>query len=66
MARIDTFTFRVSKNEKLMLASLAASLQRTQSDAIRLLIREAVNQLETPEIKRQSSNTTGLLNADAN
>lgn len=46
MARYDTFTFRVNKEERQMLETLASRLQRSQSDAVRLLVREAVAQLE--------------------
>lgn len=46
MARYDTFTFRVTKQERQMLERLASHLQRTQSDAVRVLVREAVAQLE--------------------
>ena len=46
MARRDTFSFRVNERERQMLETLAEKLQRTQSDAVRLLVREAVAQLE--------------------
>jgi uncharacterized protein (DUF1778 family) len=45
MARIDTFTLRVNRDERRMLAAVAERLQRTQSDAVRLLIREAAREL---------------------
>lgn len=45
MARLDSFTFRVNQDERQMLEQLSANLQRSQSDAVRLLIREAVKQL---------------------
>ncbi len=45
MARVDTFTFRVNEDERQMLEQLSVNLQRSQSDAVRLLIREAVKQL---------------------
>jgi hypothetical protein len=45
MSRIDTFTFRVNTNERRMLKALAERLQRSQSDAVRLLIREAAREL---------------------
>lgn len=45
MARHETFTFRVDKQEKQMIAQLAGSLNRSQSDALRMIIREAVFQI---------------------
>ena len=47
MARLDTFTFRINQNERHMIEKLAANLQRSRSDSVRLLIREAVTQLNT-------------------
>jgi hypothetical protein len=46
MPRHDTFTFRVNHKEGEMLEKLAERLQRSRSDAVRLLIREAVAQLD--------------------
>ena len=43
--RIDTFAMRLNSKERRMLVSLAERLRRTQSDAVRLLIREAVREL---------------------
>jgi len=45
MARITTFTLRVNAEERRILASLAARLERSQSDAVRVLIREAARDL---------------------
>lgn len=45
MARIDTFTFKVNRDERLLIERLAQRLQRTQSDAMRFLIREAARAL---------------------
>ena len=45
MSRIQTFTFRIDDTERNMLIHLSNTLQRTQSDAVRLLIREAVKEL---------------------
>ncbi len=47
MTRLDTFTFRVDDEERNMIARLSKRLQRTQSDAVRLLVREAFQQLDT-------------------
>ena len=41
MSRISTFTFRLSNDDKLLLTKVAGHLQRTQSDAMRVLIRQA-------------------------
>lgn len=44
--RLDTFAMRVNSEERQMLVALAQRLQRSQSDAVRLLIREATRELE--------------------
>jgi hypothetical protein len=46
MSRIDLFTLRVNDAERRMIALIAERLQRSQSDAVRLLIREAARELE--------------------
>jgi hypothetical protein len=48
MARIGTFTLRVNSHEREALAVLARRLERSQSDALRLLIREVGRCLEQP------------------
>lgn len=53
MARIDTFTLRVNADERRILNALAQRLERTQSDAVRLLIREAARELATDEAKQK-------------
>jgi hypothetical protein len=45
--RNDLFTMRVNETERQMIVAIAVRLQRTQSDAVRLLIREAARELET-------------------
>ena len=47
MARLETFTFRVDDEERKMITRLSKRLQRSQSDSVRLLIREAYQQLDT-------------------
>lgn len=47
MARKTHFTFRINEKEQLMIARLSERLQRSQSDAIRLVIREAAKSLDT-------------------
>jgi hypothetical protein len=44
--RSDMFALRISQSERRMLKALANRLQRSQSDAVRLLIREAVSALD--------------------
>jgi hypothetical protein len=46
MARYDRFTFLCNKKERHILVALAARLQRSQSDTVRLLIREAARELK--------------------
>lgn len=46
--RSDTFAMRVNAAERRMLGALARQLRRSQSDTVRLLIREAVRELARP------------------
>ena len=43
--RNDRFTFVCDRDERQMLAAVSAKLARTQSDAVRFLIREAARDL---------------------
>ena len=45
MPRKDVFALRVSDDERRLLAAVAKRLQRSQSDAVRLLIRTAADEL---------------------
>ena len=45
MARYERFTFLCNSDERRLLAALAVRLQRSQSDAVRWLIREATREL---------------------
>lgn len=47
MMRNERFTFVCNENERRILAALAEYLNRSQSDALRLLIREAARELIT-------------------
>lgn len=47
MARNQRFTFLCNQHERELIENLAQRLQRTQSDTIRLLVREAAQQLPT-------------------
>lgn len=60
MARIDTFTIRVNQDERRMIAALSRRLERSQSDAMRLLLREAVKGLEVPQSDRRESAREGV------
>jgi hypothetical protein len=46
MSRLDTFTFRVNKDERRLIARLAKQLQRSQSDAVRFVVISAVKELD--------------------
>jgi hypothetical protein len=41
MRRLDTFTFKCSDEERRMIAALAKRLDRSQSDAVRVVLRKA-------------------------
>jgi len=43
--RSDTFTFKINTDERRMIASLADSLNHSQSDSIRFVISQAVKAL---------------------
>ena len=49
MARYQRFTFLCNQDERRFIENLARHLQRTQSDAIRMLIREAAQQMLTTD-----------------
>jgi hypothetical protein len=46
MRRSNNFVFRVNDIERAMIADLAKRLRRSQGDAVRLVIREAVVSLQ--------------------
>lgn len=46
MSRQERFTFLCNQNERLMIANLADWLQRTQSDAVRFVIRQTVRSID--------------------
>jgi hypothetical protein len=56
MGRYQRFTFLVNGEERAAIKSLALRLQRSESDAVRLVVREAVRELELPRLEalRQS------------
>ena len=49
MARYSRFTFLCDLDERRAIADLAARLQRSQSDAVRFVVIEAVRQLSQPQ-----------------
>lgn len=49
MARFKRFTFLCNAEERRILAALAKQLQRSQSDAVRWLIRGAASELHTEQ-----------------
>lgn len=50
MQRVTQFAFRVSQDERLAIANLAARLQRSQSDAVRFVVVEAARQLAQDQV----------------
>jgi hypothetical protein len=47
--RDERFTFLCNRDERELLAELSSRLSRTQSDVVRLLIREAARDVNTPQ-----------------
>ena len=47
MNRWDTFTFRVSQDERRLIAVLAEGLRRSQSDAVRFVVVSAAREMAT-------------------
>ena len=58
MQRANLFAFRVNQEERQLIYILAQILQRTQSDAVRFVIVNAVR-----ELKAQQSPRTNISNA---
>jgi hypothetical protein len=46
MRRQTIFTFRVSREERLLISRLAEFLQRSQSDAVRFVVLDACSSLD--------------------
>ena len=53
MRRLDTFTFKVSGDERRMIEELSRRLERSQSDAVRLVIRKAVQGNDRDAVQAQ-------------
>lgn len=49
MARYERFTFLVNKDERKMIEELASRLQRSQSDAVRVVLRSAHAEIKSQE-----------------
>jgi hypothetical protein len=45
MIRNDNFTLRVNPTERMLITAVAERLERTESDAVRLLLREKAREL---------------------
>ncbi len=48
MNRTESFVFRLTKQERQMIKTLAVKLQRSQSDAVRYVVLAAARELSTP------------------
>ena len=55
--RNDLFTMRVNDAERKMIAALAEHLQRTQSDAVRFIIRGAAHELNAVACEGEKRDT---------
>jgi|SRR6266487_4875634 len=44
MNRIESFTFRVNREERRLITALAARLERNESDLLRFLVRQAAHE----------------------
>lgn len=62
MNRVDNFTLRVNPTERELIAAVARQLDRTESDTMRLLIREKAREFgllpTTPKDDRRVANAT--------
>jgi predicted nucleic acid-binding protein len=62
MRRNDNFGLRVSEIERAMIVDLAKRLRRSESDAVRLLVREAVKSLQAQdEAARDAAQQVGVI-----
>ena len=64
MTRDHNFTLRVNRVERLLIATIAARLDRTESDTMRLLVREKAHELGVTMSEAQNSGAalSGLRN----
>ena len=59
--RLDRFTFLINADERRMIAALAARMNRSQGDAVRTVIRDAVRAMEAnhPTTTQAQHNASG-------
>jgi hypothetical protein len=55
MARFERFTFLVNKKERELITALAERLNRSQSDAVRLVVTEAAKSLQNQRSNEQNN-----------
>jgi hypothetical protein len=55
MARFERFTFLVNKKERELITTLAERLNRSQSDAVRLVVTEAAKSLQNQKSNEQNN-----------
>ena len=53
MARYERFTFLCNEDERRLIKTLAKTLQRSQSDAIRFVVVNAAKELEKQELNKR-------------
>jgi len=58
MARFERFTFLVNKKERELITALAERLNRSQSDAVRLVVTEAAKSLQNQRSNQQNNTQT--------
>jgi hypothetical protein len=62
MNRLDTFKLRVNETERRLIAAVAQRLDRNESDAVRLLVKERAREMgilpATPKDDRHVANAT--------
>jgi len=70
MNHTDNFTFRMSSTDRQLIAAVAQQLERTESDAMRFLLRKQARELgvsaqqhERASVARQSSPSADALRA---
>lgn len=67
MNRNERFTFLVTREERQLIAALANRLQRSQSDAVRFLVRGAAQELGVIQAQRkQAGRATGQRESTTN
>lgn len=64
MARIERFTFVVTTAERRLIADLAAKMQRSQSDAVRIVVINASRQLSGIPPVSEKINSSQKSNSD--